>query len=245
MNKFCNEIEIIDSFIKVRDESLINKITTFKDILTSFDPILFEEKTAIKNNSIYFNIFDFFTINEPIHSRLIASLLDPNGKHGQKDLFLIEFLNIIEIEYNSNDIWQVTAEVGKIDILLKCLNRKSVVIIENKSNGAIDQLNQLYRYWYQEMYQSYDLETLNNNLNFKIVYLTPNRSKYFEQQSIQRPIEYEMTLPEKLENVEVWTFEDLILLWLTNCLENEKLPKENIRIREYIKQYVELWKKKF
>jgi hypothetical protein len=48
-------------------------------------------------------------------------------------------------------------------------------------------------------------------------------------------------LPEKLEDhhVKKWTFKDDIVVWL-----EEQLPlfNQNHRLREYLLQYIELWK---
>lgn len=41
-----------------------------------------------------FNVFNYINPNENRLSDIFADLLDPNGNHGQRDVFLKEFLNI-------------------------------------------------------------------------------------------------------------------------------------------------------
>ena len=121
-----------------------------------------------------------------MHSRLIANLLNPYGTHGQKHLFLNIFLDMLEIERNNDsDHWTVTAETGRIDILLKRDNPHSVIIIENKSNYAIDQDNQMYRYWHQEIYQAMKSRNLPDDYIltpspkfYQLIYLSPDLRKH-------------------------------------------------------------------
>jgi len=62
-------------------------------------------------------------------------------------------MDAIGIKEPYKGTWKVTAEEGKIDLLLKRYSPFSIVVIENKSNWACDQQNQLYRYWYNEIYK--------------------------------------------------------------------------------------------
>ncbi len=242
--------DILTSFIKISEDLFLTNISTFNLIVDDFIPIRQFEKENIKSQSIYFNVFDFFKINEPLHSKLIASLLDPGGNHGQGNLFLLTFFDFLKIEYHDKDVWQVTAEIGRIDILIKCLNRRSVIIIENKSNGANCQPNQLYRYWYQEIYLQFEYNgqitnCLSKNKNFRIIYLAPEIGKNFENHSIERPNELknQIGLPESLkkDEIEHLTFSNFIVPWLKECLLLNDVHADNQRIREFIKQYIILW----
>lgn len=197
-----------------------------------------------------FNVFQLlreqfgFSIQETMHSKLIKFLLDTKETHGQGNVFLLEILKILNIESPEIGTWFVTAEVGRIDVLLERKFPQSIIIIENKSNWANDQKNQLYRYWYQAIFQKtkehskkfYD----NNTHKYKIIYLVPNINKNYEQHSILKPVEYQGViyneLPERVPmQIIVATFDELIQIWLNNCLEI--LPENNHRIREYIIQY--------
>ena len=143
----------------------------------------------------------------------------------------------------------MTAEIGRIDVLIKRLHPeklKSVIIIENKSNWASDQQNQLYRYWYQEIFsktKKKDTAFYDDNCNrYKIIYMPPNEYKQPELSSLTRPNQESWVnakLPEVLPlKVEIKAFNDFIVEWLDNCIS--VLPESNHRMREYLKQYIEI-----
>lgn len=200
-----------------------------------------------------FNIFNLlkekfgFCIQETMHSRLIKFLLDSRETHGQGNLFLIEFLKMFGVESPEIGNWKVTAEVGRIDVLIERNEPKSIIVIENKSNWANDQSNQLYRYWYQAIYkktkQLNESFYQNNNDKYKIIYLVPNTYKLFEEHSISKPKDdpdkLYKDLPDRIPmEIEIVTFNNHIQEWLVNCIS--ALPENNHRIREYIRQYQSL-----
>src|SRR5207248_3128712 len=101
-----------------------------------------------------FNALSRFKINETAHSRIIGDLLNPLGSHGQGDLFLEPFLRFLEIPDPERGTWAITVETGRVDIMLwREKPLRSAVIIEHKSNNAGDQPNQIYRYWYYQLYR--------------------------------------------------------------------------------------------
>jgi hypothetical protein len=206
-----------------------------------------EDERKHKEDGHNFNIFyllrdEFgFSIKETMHSKLMKFLLNPFASHGQGNNFLIDFLQLLEVENPAAGTWFVTAEEGRIDILLKRNNPHSVIIIENKSNWATDQPNQLYRYWYQEIFNStknidYKFYIENKN-KYQIIYLPPNEYKNYEEQSITKPKEWsEKNLPNKIPmDIKILYFNKEIQIWLENC--KMQLPEKNYRIREYITQY--------
>lgn len=202
-------------------------------------------KETNRLQSFAFNPLSFFRIGETMHSFLIAKLLDPNGEHGQGQLFLKCFLEMLGIEIHQNENWIVTSEIGRIDILIKRKFPHAAIVIENKSNYAVDQENQLYRYWYQEIilpnnYREDPIKFTTNNPNYQIIYLTPTINKTPIASSLSQPMDFDSSLPKEIPIVPtIWTFNDHIRKWLTKSIE--KLPSENHRMREYIKQYIELW----
>lgn len=116
------------------------------------------EATSRERNrleSSHLNVFQFFSPGETTHSRLLAYFLDPRAQHGQGTLFLAEFLRLLGISEPDSSTahdWAVTAEIGRVDVLIRRVHPHTVVVIENKSNYAVDQPNQLYRYWHQEIW---------------------------------------------------------------------------------------------
>jgi hypothetical protein len=150
-------------------------------------------------------------------------LLNINGSHGQKDIFLklfIKHLKISELIFNTqksttfieHHIGKVTdAEGGRIDILIKDSDG-NVIMIENKIYAA-EQPNQLLRY-------------KNAFKKGHLIYLTLNGDPSSESNI---NIEYK-TLSYKND----------IIIWLEEC---KKEAVEMPVLRETIQQYINLIKK--
>jgi len=245
--------EFLSDFIAVRDNYLSSLIDLSNKVINDFT---IKYKVTRKKNemkSILFNPLNYFNINETLHSHMLADLLNPNSSHGQGRLFLNSFLKKLEIIEPESGIWNVTAEKGRIDILLVREKPHSVIVIENKSNNAVDQDNQLYRYWYQEIYlpnkdnprfkkAGIYLQT-DIKKRYKIIYLPPDDSKSPNLQSLKRPNwdflildDFEEELPLKYD---ILTFNKDICDWLKECICN--LNSKNYRLKEYLNQYIELW----
>ena len=111
----------------------------------------------------YYNIFnDLHMMSDEVHlhSSFLATLLDPKGSHGQGNLFLKAFLDMLSaVERKSQasldfDITSVEVEksIGTLDeetggrIDLYITDGKYQIIIENKIYAG-DQINQMKRYW--------------------------------------------------------------------------------------------------
>jgi hypothetical protein len=240
---------ILSAFRALRKQVVDEYYENSNERITSF----IREKNEInfenKRNSFLFNSLRFFHINEPLHSLLIANLLDPNGEHGQGNLFLFAFLKQIKITTNENDKWFVTAEKGRVDILIKRKQPHSVIVIENKSNGAIDQNNQLYRYWLQEMYfpnesREYSY-TLKQKEYYRLIYLSSDGARKPHDYALAKPdwdwLDDYSDLPNSLtlDDVDILLFQKDIVQWLGGCLE---YLSKNYRLSEYVKQYIDLWK---
>lgn len=180
------------------------------------------------------------TFCETMHSHLLAFLLDSHSSHGQGNKFLIEFLKLLHIQHPEQGRWNISREKGKIDILVHREEPESVIIIENKSNGARDQPHQLYRYWYHVIYSKTKSAQpdfyQSHSDQYQILYLIPKSWKYPEEQSITRSSDLQEPLPERLPmKIQILTYDYFIQEWLDRCLQ--VLPPENRRIREYILQY--------
>lgn len=116
----------------------------------------------------HFNVFDILgvTSNELSHSAILTNLLNAKGKHGQKDLFLKIFLNLIKVKFEESNQKEIienfdtknsvavkekyagkvdfeAEQGGKIDIVVN--DGKNNIIIENKIYAG-DQPKQLVRY---------------------------------------------------------------------------------------------------
>jgi hypothetical protein len=229
-----------------------NQIQEFRTTTTDF-PLSFLniQERSIKQNGLTscdLNIFKIFGVGETMHSYLLANLLNPYGEHGQKHLFLNIFLDQLKIKrFSDSENWIVTAEKGRIDILLKRVQPHSVIVIENKSNYATDQENQLYRYWHQEIYKTicnrhlpdYYITKPPDNF-YQLIYLSPAHWKIPSNNSLIKPTYWDKDLPKEVPlKTKYLLFSDFIVQWLNMSLE--QLSKENHRVREHIKQYLELW----
>ncbi|MGI4741289.1 MAG: PD-(D/E)XK nuclease family protein [Janthinobacterium lividum] len=198
------------------------------------------------------NVFRFFSPGETTHSRLLAYFLDPQGQHGQGTLFLAEFLRLLGISEPDSGAahWTVTAETGRVDVLIRRAHPHTVVVVENKSNYAIDQPNQLYRYWHQEIH----LKQLARHRpaaeidrppesHYRLVYLAPAAWKKPEAQSLRRPEawkEWGAHLPAVVPmTVEQHLFRDFVVCWLEKAIA--QLPPSNHRLREFTRQYIQFW----
>ena len=105
-----------------------------------------------------FNIFRNLGLHETQHTNLLKKFLYPRG---QDVLFMNKFLELnckvdLQIESDRNFTFlPKKAGTGFVDIIF-CVwngNKKLTIIIENKSNQAGNQPNQLYRYWRHKIFK--------------------------------------------------------------------------------------------
>ena len=152
---------------------------SIKDLLSQLLPLHYAEQERLKKEKKEgksFNVFsalDICSDEVRLHSRLLATLLNPKANHGLENEFLKLFLIALGLPENyityckeqivERPIGEVTeTNGGRIDIILE--DREHAVIIENKIYAG-DQPNQLLRYY------NYGVKTFGEN-NFKLVYLT-------------------------------------------------------------------------
>lgn len=186
------------------------------------------------------NIFKNLRLSETQHSVVIGDLLNPKGSHGQGRIFLDLFFSHFSIPSEDNDNWFVTIESERFDIRIHNKQKSKVIIIENKSNWAEDQPNQLYRYWYNGIYLAQNnFERHGISCFRKIIYLSPNNYKLPDEQSLMRPSYFNNTLPEKIPfPIDMAYFNREINSWLKHCLTKISVNHEAYY---YIEQYMEFW----
>lgn len=197
-----------------------------------------------KNINVFSLWNSFSGITEPIHSKILQFLLSPHNMHGQGNLFINLLLKRINVDFIENEEWISTAEKGRVDIMLKRYSPHSIIIIENKSNGAEDQPSQLYRYWFENIHRTNDdlcPEFYAQHQEYKILYLVPNKYKYVSSNSLHRPSYLSETMPDYLPLTPiVWSFEEEVSEWLNDCISS--LPEENTPLRNLLNQYKEYCK---
>jgi len=216
------------------------------EILDAFLPIQMAAKERSTLTSCDFNPLSFFSIGETTHSKILAYLLNPKQSHGQGEKLLQLFLEQVGIADRSGP-WIVTAETGRIDVLIKRTRHPhAAILIENKCHNAVDQRNQLYRYWYQEIFLPNKDRYPTGNLpdpreRYRILYVPADGYKSPEPHALHRCADLPDTLPNTVPAgiVEYLTFYKDIRHWLNACIE--ALPKENHRLRQFLEQYSELW----
>jgi hypothetical protein len=146
-------MKLMDDYSEIKMGYVNQQKSNFNSIFNGFLEAKTKTQQIVKSTSSDLNIFKMFKTPEVLHSKVLGDFLSPNGVHGQGDLFLKRFLENLGIESPTGENWQISVEKRNVDILLRRNHPKSIIIIENKSNWAIDQSNQLYRYWHQEMYE--------------------------------------------------------------------------------------------
>lgn len=186
-----------------------------------------------------YNVFDILGVqsDELSHSAIIANLLNTQGKHGQKDVFLKLFIEQFSDYFSDGNrktilknfntpsssarkevyhgkVNHQNEEGGRIDIVI--YDGKNNIIIENKIYAA-DQYLQLKRY------NDFDKHA-------PILYLTLDRKIPSKESS--------KDLTEKIEFV-CLSYKDDIVNWLEKCIK--EMANKPI-IRETLNQYVHLIK---
>ena len=124
-----------------------------------------------------FNIFHLLGVADfevTTHSALLANLLDPQGSHAQKHLFLGRFLTMCKAKFAgfpvpANDItssrWVIEKEKvtswGNLDLVVSCRSLGYLLVIENKV-WAEEQPEQLERYhcWMQTRSSTFPTQVL-------------------------------------------------------------------------------------
>lgn len=221
------------------------EVTKAKNLLSHVNNIKNKYDELAEYTGENYNIFTVLNIynSELSHSAIIGNLLNCQGKHGQKDvflkLFLAEISNLFEgseqenilklfktenskvnVEKHAGIVNHENGEGGRIDILIS--DGKHNIIIENKI-WAGDQNLQLIRY------NNYDL-------NAPIIYLTLDG----KPPSIAS-IQHEKKLKNLIAGQEFVcvSYQENIKIWLEKCIK--EMANKPI-IRESLNQYLVLVK---
>lgn len=230
----------------------MDKLKTYSEVINEFPEItrkLHECHDERIRRGDLINVFtlwnEFSGIQEPIHSRILHFLLSTSQMHGMGDAFINEFLKIIKTPIYEEGEWVSTAETGRVDIMFRHFHPRSVIIIENKSNWAEDQPNQLYRYWYQNIHTCQEdcfPDYYVQHSEFKIVYLVPSKDKVLSMDSRTKPKDLmDENVPDQLPCMPVvLSFKEEVAHWLDNCISI--LPEENTPLKNFINQYKEYCK---
>lgn len=206
--------------------------------LKKYMNIAYEQK-MLKTDYSYNNQFSFFmTISdqykkENFHSDLLKVILNPSTIQIGNPEYLRKFLNIIGLDMNVfgnnqeiKNYVKVEREEHKVDVLIKYDNpeNKKAIIIENKINDAVDQDNQLARYYEALTNDGYEV--------LKIPYITlfggkipdydnwDNKYKNISNKIFDKtnPLFYELPVSNK---------EKCLIKFLNDCIEFNKTETSN------------------
>lgn len=166
-----------------------------------------------------------------LHSRVIGSLLDVNGLHYQKELFLEKFLEISQVTEFKFDIHEskLFLEYQNIDLYLT--DGVKHIIIENKIYAG-DQKNQIKRYYDTIKDENKDLE-YNDIL---VIYLSIDRLQpsNYSLGNLTIKDNYIYNNDEKIAIFKNINYKNEILNWLDNCLhEIQNITNLNESIQQY------------
>jgi hypothetical protein len=209
-----------------------------QNLLTQVGAISKKYHEIAKITGENFNVFRVLKIHSDevkMHSALLAELLNPEGTHGQGDIFLklfIEHFNgkvadvlmIKDFHYPGTSVMsekyigeKTAVTGGRIDLLITD-GKNARVIIENKIYAA-DQENQLIRY------HNFDIKA-------RLCYLTLDGKSPSDWSSKNEDLDLK-------DKVILLSYKHDIVTWLEACLkESVKLPI----LRETITQYINLIK---
>jgi hypothetical protein len=192
-----------------------------------------------------FNPLSIIPVSEKIHSKILGDLLNPKGGHGQGNLFLLDFLDHLKVPNPEKGEWSVSVEEGRVDVMLWRHDPSSVVIIENKAKGAVDQRNQLYRYWHENIYSwkpHLDYQSEDVRANYKLIYMPADGGKWPEWHSLIRP-NYLNECNPRYERLPI-SCERLLFAEFGELLKSKSLPsvpESNQRLRSFLNFYIEMW----
>lgn len=179
-----------------------------------------------------FNVFEYIKPNENGLSDIMADLLNPQGKHGQKAAFLQAFINLLTDDFpydlstckvaRETSTAYISNNQRRMDITLRFAGRYAIVI-ENKPWDS-EQENQLQDYQ-EHLTRKYGEK-------FCLVYITGDGSQ---------PVSIMPTLKEKMKaegKLVVLNYAEDLIKWLEICFKECQAEKVRHFIKDFM-QYIE------
>lgn len=181
------------------------------------------QKQLDREEATRFNVFDLIDPDENKFSDILKDLLDPNGSHGQGDMFLRLFVEKLGNTFQCKDT--ASAKVQRevcTTFLCNQLRRMDILVemdillaIENKVDSP-EQENQVKDYL-EHLARS----TAVSEQRYVLIYLTPDG---------RHPV----SVAEDELRVCCWSYPRELTQWLEDCRRECKAPKIRFFISDFI-----------
>jgi PD-(D/E)XK nuclease superfamily protein len=190
-----------------------------------------KQRQLDRKKATRFNVFNLIQPDENKLSDILRDLLDPNGDHGQGDLFLTLFFKQLRIAADAKLMKRATVHrEAPTQGILKYLRRMDVLVEAGMLKVAIE--NKMDSNEQPEQVKDY-LEHLRYCTRFRpartvLIYLTPDGRP---AESISREVLDREVAGNKLC---CWSYRGQLRTWLVQCRTKCKAP----RIRHFISDFV-------
>lgn len=180
-----------------------------------------------------FNVIEELHANENANTRILLKLLSNNtsGEYVFLKSFISMMSHINGVSFTLSQVFRPKIEYNKenIDGLIEDSSKQYAIIIENKINGAIDQDNQLLRYFNTVKQHGV------NESNIYIIYLTLDGTKEVSSNSLPNRLREDLVKNKRFIKM---NYKDNILPWLKEDILPEIKIKDNL-IESGIRQYID------
>ena len=180
-----------------------------------------------------FNVIEELHANENANTRIFLKLLSYNtsGEYVFLKSFISMMSHINGVSFMLSQVFRPKIEYNKenIDGLIEDSSKQYAIIIENKINGAIDQDNQLLRYFNTVKQHGV------NESNIYIIYLTLDGTKEVSSNSLPNRLREDLVKNKRFIKM---NYKDNILPWLKEDILPEIKIKDNL-IESGIRQYID------
>ena len=211
---------------------MLNK--NYEQVFEKFKEFFAKEKERKQRENDYNPLLVIRSASDEVrlHSRMLHSLLDPQGKHYQKALFLEPFLEILGLQdFIDISRARVFTEYKHIDLYIS--DGKGHIIIENKVYAG-DGERQIERYIEQLLNEKIECE------NIAVVYLSIDKNEPSPNSLGKWKKQGEMLAESgkqiRYKNI---TYKDDIIKWIGLCQEKVKNITNLYASFEFYKKCVE------
>jgi hypothetical protein len=186
-----------------------------------------EKQIRIEEKKNFFSSIMSYKL-ERFHSELLRMIIDPRTEYIGNDDFLKIFLDTIKVDnLFQKEIFVKTEEgnndYGFIDIII--YDNDYAIIIENKINGAIDQPNQLARYYYY-------VENVMKKEVIAIVYI-PCFGEFYEPDFTNYSDVNLMYIKKIKEKLVILSTNDILNIFLKTCFKKSNNDAQSFIISHY------------